>query len=52
MTRIKDDPRVYKRPMPVAEVIEPEPVKEKADAKEVAPKPAPKRRAPRAKGKA
>lgn len=44
MTKIKEDPRVHNRPKP-------EPVKEKADAKEAAPKPAPKRQAPRAKGK-
>lgn len=43
MTQIKSDPRVHNRPKPVK-------VEEKADAKEAAPKVAPKRGAPKSKG--
>ena len=45
MTQIKADPRVHRKAAPVEEVKQ-----EKVDAKEAAPKAAPKRRASRAKG--
>jgi len=48
MTKLKQDPRVFRK-----EIAAPAPeVEEKVDAKKDAPKAAPKRRATRAKGKA
>lgn len=52
MTKLKEDPRVFRKEVLASDPAPAPEVKEEVDAEEVAPKAAPKRRATRAKGKA